>query len=309
MEVITLPGYPTQDKVQIAQSHLWPKQLAEHGIAKDLVSIAPAALEAIVQGWTREAGVRSLERELGTIARAVAVQLASGETAPARIEPADVPHYLGPRKREDEVTSPELEPGNATGLAWTPTGGEILYVEATRMPGHGKLVLTGQLGDVMRESAMAALSYVRAHASRWGIPASAFEQSDVHVHVPGGAVPKDGPSAGNALVSALVSLFTNRAVRGDVAMTGEITLRGAVLPVGGVADKVLAAHRAGAKRVILPERNAKDLGELPAEVRRDLDFVLVKRIEETLSAALTDEGRVVPLPHATHSLGQPALAA
>jgi ATP-dependent Lon protease len=309
MEVIALPGYPTQEKVQIAQSHLWPKQLAEHGIAKDLVTITADALAAIVQGWTREAGVRSLERELGSIARAVAVQIASGEKAPARVEIADLPRYLGPLKREDEVTSPTLEPGIATGLAWTPTGGEILYIEASRMPGHGKLVLTGQLGDVMRESAMAALSYVRSHAARWGIPASAFETSDVHVHVPGGAVPKDGPSAGNALVSALVSLFTDRAVRGDVAMTGEITLRGAVLPVGGIADKVLAAHRAGAKRIILPERNAKDLGELPAEVRRDLDFVLVKRIDEALSAALSDEVRVLPLPHIAPALGQPALAA
>jgi ATP-dependent Lon protease len=309
MEVIALPGYPTQEKVEIAAQHLWPKQLAEHGMATNLTSITAAALETIVQGWTREAGVRGLERELSTIARAVAVQVASGEPAPARIDVGDLPRYLGPRKREDEVTSPTLEPGIATGLAWTPTGGEILYIEATKMPGHGKLVLTGQLGDVMRESAMAALSYVRAHASRWGIATSTFEHSDVHVHVPGGAVPKDGPSAGNALVSALVSLFTNRAVRGDAAMTGEITLRGAVLPVGGVVDKVLAAHRAGARRIILPERNAKDLSELPAEVRDDLDFVLVKRIDETLAAALTDEARIAPLPEIAPSLGQPALAA
>jgi ATP-dependent Lon protease len=269
-----------------------------------------------VQGWTREAGVRNLERELGSIARALAVQLASAQPVPTRIDAGDLPRYLGPRKREDEVASATLEPGVATGLAWTPTGGEILYVEATRMPGHGKLVLTGQLGDVMRESAMAALSYVRANASRWDIAPTAFATSDVHIHVPGGAVPKDGPSAGNALVSSVVSLFTDRPVRGDVAMTGEITLRGAVLPVGGIADKVLAAHRAGARRVILPARNEKDLGELPADVRRDLDFVLVKRIDETLAAALS-EPRVLPIAqpqppsplHEQPRSDQPALAA
>ncbi len=224
--------------------------------------------------------------------------MASGEAIGGAVDIDDVASYLGPRKREDESAAGALEPGTATGLAWTPAGGEILFVEATRMRGHGKLVLTGQLGDVMRESAMAALSWVRANAARLGIDAATFADSDVHVHFPAGAIPKDGPSAGNALVSALVSLFSGRAVRADVAMTGEITLRGAVLPVGGIADKLLAAHRAGIRRIILPERNAKDLAELPADVRADLDVVLVKRIDETLAAALEPQSQraLAPLP-------------
>ncbi|HXU70593.1 MAG TPA: endopeptidase La [Polyangia bacterium] len=292
MEIIPIAGYPTAEKIDIALSHLWPKQLAEHGVDGGL-SITRAAVEEVVQGYTREAGVRNLERELAAIARAIAVKVASGEAAAnttggaaATIDVADVAAYLGPRKREDETAAAALEPGVATGLAWTPTGGEILFVEATKMRGHGKLVLTGQLGDVMRESAMAALSWVRANAARLGIEDAAFAESDVHVHFPAGAIPKDGPSAGNALVSALVSLFTGRAVRADMAMTGEITLRGAVLPVGGIADKLLAAHRAGIRRIILPERNAKDLVELPADVRAELDVTLVKRIDETLATAL-----------------------
>jgi ATP-dependent Lon protease len=285
MEIIPIAGYPTAEKIDIALSHLWPKQLAEHGVA-DTLDLTRAAVEEVVQGYTREAGVRNLERELATIARAVAVKVASGEAFDRAVGVDDVATYLGPRRREEEVAQTTLEPGTATGLAWTPTGGEILFVETTRMRGHGKLVLTGQLGDVMRESAMAALSWVRANAGRLGIDAAIFAESDVHVHFPAGAIPKDGPSAGNALVSALVSLFTGRAVRADVAMTGEITLRGAVLPVGGIADKLLAAHRAGIRRIILPERNAKDLAELPSEVRADLEIVLVKRIDETLQAAL-----------------------
>jgi ATP-dependent Lon protease len=285
MEIIPIAGYPTAEKIDIALSHLWPKQLREHGVDGG-IELTRGAVEEVVQGYTREAGVRNLERELAAIARAVAVKVASGETIASSVDVADIAAYLGPRKREDETAAAALEPGTATGLAWTPTGGEILFVEATRMRGHGKLVLTGQLGDVMRESAMAALSWVRANATRLGIDAAAFAESDVHVHFPAGAIPKDGPSAGNALVSALVSLFTGRAVRADVAMTGEITLRGAVLPVGGIADKLLAAHRAGIRRIVLPERNAKDLVELPSDVRAELDVVLVKRIDETLAAVL-----------------------
>ena len=297
MEIIPIAGYPTGDKIDIALAHLWPKQLGEHGV--DGVTITRAAVEEVVQGYTREAGVRNLERELAAIARAVAVKVASGETASRALDVADVESYLGPRKREDEEAAVALEPGTATGLAWTPTGGEILFVEATKMRGHGKLVLTGQLGDVMRESAMAALSWVRSNSARLGIDAAVFAESDVHVHFPAGAIPKDGPSAGNALVSALVSLFTGRAVRADVAMTGEITLRGAVLPVGGIADKLLAAHRAGIRNIILPERNAKDLAELPAEVRAELSVTLVKRIDETLATALEPAAMapaVTPMP-------------
>ena len=300
MEIIPLPGYPTAEKVDIALQHLWPKQLGEHGLDPAGVTISRAAVEEVVQGYTREAGVRNLERELGAIARAMAVKVASGEAIAATVEVAAVAEHLGPRRREeDDAAAAALDPGVATGLAWTPTGGELLFVEATRMKGHGKLVLTGQLGDVMRESAMTALSYVRANAARWDIPASAFAESDVHVHFPAGAIPKDGPSAGNALVSALVSLFTGRSVRADVAMTGEISLRGAVLPVGGVVDKLLAAHRSGIRRVILPGRNAKDLAELPSAVRAALDVVLVSRIDETLAAALEpalDPPTVMPLP-------------
>jgi len=294
MEIIPIAGYPTAEKIDIALSHLWPKQLREHGVDGS-IELTRAAVEEVAQGYTREAGVRNLERELASIARAVAVKVASGETIAGAVDVADIAEYLGPRKREDETAAAALEPGTATGLAWTPTGGEILFVEATRMRGHGKLVLTGQLGDVMRESAMAALSWVRSNAERLGIDAGAFADSDVHVHFPAGAIPKDGPSAGNALVSALVSLFTGRAVRADVAMTGEITLRGAVLPVGGIADKLLAAHRAGIRRIVLPERNAKDLVELPADVRAELDIVLVKRIDETLAAVL----EAAPLPAVT----------
>ena len=294
MEIIPIAGYPTAEKIDIALTHLWPKQLAEHGVAGSMELTRPA-VEEVVQGYTREAGVRNLERELAAIARAVAVKVASGEQIEGAVGLADIATYLGPRKREDEAAATALEPGTATGLAWTPTGGEILFVEATRMRGHGKLVLTGQLGDVMRESAMAALSWVRANAARLGIDAGAFAETDVHVHFPAGAIPKDGPSAGNALVSALVSLFTGRAVRADVAMTGEITLRGAVLPVGGIADKLLAAHRAGIRRILLPERNAKDLAELPPDVRAELDVVLVKRVDETLAAALEE----APLPAVT----------
>jgi ATP-dependent Lon protease len=311
MEIIPIPGYPTAEKIDIALTHLWPKQLREHGI-EGAVGISRGAVEQVVQGYTREAGVRNLGRELAAIARAVAVKVASSEHVDGDIGARDVAEYLGPRKREDEeAAESRLEPGVATGMAWTPTGGEILFVEATRMPGHGKLVLTGQLGDVMRESAMAALSWVRANAARLGIAEGAFAQSDVHVHFPAGAIPKDGPSAGNALVSALVSLFTGRAVRADVAMTGEITLRGAVLPVGGIADKLLGAHRAGIRRIVLPERNAKDLAELPADVRAELDVVLVKRVDETLAAVLEPEAVVpqAPLPWEQPVVATPELRA
>jgi ATP-dependent Lon protease len=217
----------------------------------------------------------------------VAVRVASGEEAPRELTTAEVEAALGPRRYLQQEIDGVLDPGVATGMAWTPTGGEILFVEATRMPGRGQLVLTGQLGDVMRESATAAFSWVRANAARLGLPS--FADSDIHVHVPAGAVPKDGPSAGVALVSALVSLLTGRPLRSDVSMTGEITLRGLVLPVGGVAAKVLAAHRAGVRKVLLPERNLKDLAEIPAETRAALEVVPLRRIDEALAHALLPE--------------------
>jgi ATP-dependent Lon protease len=273
-----------------------PKQLAEHGLTADHVTLSDAALDEIIEHYTREAGVRNLEREIANVIRGVAVKVASGETFTPAIGPDQVTEYLGPAKMYSDVAERTEEPGVATGLAWTPTGGDILFVEVTRMAGKGNLVLTGQLGAVMKESAQAALSYVRSHATQLGIASDFLERTDLHLHVPAGAVPKDGPSAGNAILSAMVSLLTGKRVRGDVAMTGEITLRGNVLPVGGIKEKLLAAHRAGIRRVILPDRNAKDLVELPDEVRKSMEIVLVKKVDETLAAALESEVAVPMVP-------------
>jgi ATP-dependent Lon protease len=230
--------------------------------------------------------VRTLERQIAAVVRAYAVRIAAGEDFRAVVEISDVHEILGAPRFDSDVAEETEQPGVVTGLAWTPNGGEILFVEASRMPGSGKLVLTGQLGDVMKESAQAALSYVRSHASAWGVAADLFLNSDFHLHFPAGGIPKDGPSAGQALVTAIVSVLTARPVRGDIAMTGEITLRGNVLPVGGISSKVLAAHRAGIKTVILPERNAKDVADLPAEVLDALELVFVKKVDETISLAL-----------------------
>jgi ATP-dependent Lon protease len=289
MEILELPGYTMREKHQIATRYLVPKQLAEHGLTTEHVSLTEQALDEIIEHYTREAGVRNLEREIANVVRGVAVKVASGETFSPMIGPSEVAEYLGPAKIFSEIAERTEEPGVATGLAWTPTGGDILFIEVTRMPGKGSLVLTGQLGAVMKESAQAALSWVRAHAGQLGVPSDFLEKTDLHLHVPAGAVPKDGPSAGNAILAAMASLLTGRRVRGDVAMTGEITLRGTVLPVGGIKEKLLAAHRAGIKRVIIPDRNAKDLVELPDDVRNTLDIVLVKRVDETLAAALESE--------------------
>jgi len=289
MEILDLPGYTMQEKHAIAERYLVPKQLGEHGLTTDHVQLSGAALDEIIEHYTREAGVRNLEREIANVVRGVAVKVASGETFSPRIDANAIADYLGPAKIESDVAERTEQPGVATGLAWTPTGGDILFIEVTRMAGKGQLVLTGQLGAVMKESAQAALSYVRAHAAELGIPVDFLEKSDLHLHVPQGGVPKDGPSAGNAIFSAMVSLLTGKRVRGDVAMTGEITLRGMVLPVGGIKEKLLAAHRAGIKRVILPERNEKDLVELPDEVRKSMEIVLVKKVSETVAAALEDE--------------------
>jgi ATP-dependent Lon protease len=286
MELIALDGYTPDDKRAIAIKHLVPKQLHEHGLTPDHVTFTEGAIDEIIGSYTREAGVRNLEREIAAVVRGLAVKVAAGEEFRAEVLADDVATFLGPPKWHSEMAEETSIPGVVTGLAWTPTGGEILFVEASRMPGTGRLVLTGQLGEVMKESAQAALSYVRAHATQWELDPTLFGTSDLHLHVPAGAIPKDGPSAGNAIVTALVSLLTGRKVRGDVAMTGEITLRGNVLPVGGIGSKLLAAHRAGAKRVILPERNAKDVAELTPDVRDALDIVLVKKVDETLHAAL-----------------------
>jgi ATP-dependent Lon protease len=290
MEIIEIPGYTRSEKLAIAKQHLLPKQLAEHGVTVEQLQVTDEALELVIEKYTREAGVRSLERQIAAIVRGVVIKVAeAGVTEAIVVRTEDeVRHYLGPTKFSSEVAERTEDPGVATGLAWTPVGGSILFVEATKMPGKGKLTLTGQLGDVMKESAHTALSYVRANADRYGLPRNFLDETDVHIHVPAGAMPKDGPSAGVTLLSALVSMLTGIRVRHDVAMTGEITLRGRVLPIGGLKEKVLAAHRAGIKRIIVPERNRADLDEVPQEVKKDLDFVFATRMEQVIDAALEE---------------------
>jgi ATP-dependent Lon protease len=291
MEVIELPGYTEEDKVEIARRYLLPRQRKANGIEAYAVEIPDETLRVLIRSYTREAGVRNLEREIASLCRKVARRIAEeGERAPIRIDPADVAGLLGPVKFEPELAERAGRPGVAVGLAWTPAGGDILFIEATRMPGQGKLVLTGSLGDVMRESVEAARSWLRTQALGLGIDPALFERSDVHVHVPAGAVPKDGPSAGVAMVTALASLLTGRAARHDVAMTGEITLRGKVLPVGGIKEKVLAAKRAGIRRVVLPERNRRDVEEIPKHLIEGLELVYVDTIEEALGQTLVPAG-------------------
>jgi len=290
MEIIEVPSYTRSEKLAIARRHLVPKQLSEHGISPEKLEITDEALRLIIERYTREAGVRSLEKSIAAVVRGVAVRFAEGqeEATVVRTE-EDVRAFLGPARHEDQIAERTEDAGVATGLAWTPVGGQILFVEATRMPGSGKLTLTGQLGDVMKESAAAALSYVRANTHRWGIPRDFLDKSDLHIHVPAGAMPKDGPSAGVTLLTAIVSLLTGIRVRHDVAMTGEITLRGRVLPIGGLKEKMLAAHRAGIKRVIVPERNRSDLEEVPEDVKREVEVVLVSHMSEVIDAALEEQ--------------------
>ena len=287
MEILELPGYTRREKLAIARHHLIPKQLDEHGLTEAQITITDEAVEEIIEHYTREAGVRSLERQIASVIRGVAVKVAEGDSEPRVVKNEEqLREYLGAIKYTSEVAERTEETGVATGLAWTSAGGEILFIEATRMFGTGKLQLTGQLGDVMKESAHAALSYVRTNAPKYGIPKDFLEKSDVHIHIPAGAMPKDGPSAGITMFTSLVSLLTGIRVRHDVAMTGEISLRGRVLPIGGVKEKILAAHRAGIKRVILPERNKADLEDVPQEIRDELEFVLVHRLDEVLESAL-----------------------
>jgi ATP-dependent Lon protease len=289
LEVLELPGYTRDEKRSIAKQFLIPKQLQEHGISAEQLELTESAVGEIIDSYTREAGVRNLEREVANVCRGVAVKVAEG-SAPARvvIDDKDLPDYLGPQKHLSEVAERTAEPGVATGLAWTPVGGDIIFVEATRMPGKGSLVLTGQLGDVMKESAQAAMSFVRSRARLLGIEENFLEKHDIHVHIPAGAIPKDGPSAGVTLFLAIASLLTGKCVRPDVAMTGEITLRGMVLPVGGIKEKILAAHRAGIKRVILPERNVKDLVDVPPQAKAEMEILFIKKIDEILGLALAD---------------------
>jgi ATP-dependent Lon protease len=286
MEVIHLPGYTEEEKLQIARRYLVKRQLEANGLKADQVQLGDALLAAIIHDYTREAGVRNLEREIGSVLRHAAVKIAEGAPAPVRIEVPQLAEILGPAKFEAELAQRTSLPGVATGLAWTPVGGDILFIEASRTTGGGKLILTGQLGDVMKESAQAALTLVKSRAVGLGIDPALLDKSDVHVHVPAGAIPKDGPSAGVAMFMALASLLTERPVRHDVAMTGEISLRGLVLPVGGIKEKVLAAMRAGITTVMLPARNRKDLQDVPESARERLKFVWLETVDDAVREAL-----------------------
>jgi ATP-dependent Lon protease len=286
MEVLELPGYTDEEKLEIAFQHLIPRQLEAHGLTAEQVEIAPAAVRQLTAAYTREAGLRNLEREIASLIRGAGREIVEGTKEQVKIGPDDLAAYLGPPKFFKEAALDRPVPGVATGLAWTPTGGDLLFIEATRMKGRKGFSLTGQLGDVMKESAQAALSYARSKAKELGIPENFFETSDIHIHVPAGAIPKDGPSAGVTMLTALASLLTGRPVRSDLAMTGEITLRGLVLPVGGIKEKVMAARRAGITTVILPEKNKKDLEEIPEQVKKDMQFLFVKRMDEVVELAL-----------------------
>jgi ATP-dependent Lon protease len=286
MEIIELPGYTEEEKVMIARRYLLPEQLNAHGISEDLLDFSEDAIRMIVRSYTREAGVRNLERQIAAVCRGVAKEVAGGRQESTHIGVDDLEGFLGPVKFIPELAARAWGPGLATGLAWTPFGGDIIFIEAAGMAGKGTLTLTGQLGDVMKESATAALTYVRAHAVELGIGNNFYESTDIHIHVPAGAIPKDGPSAGIAMLLTLASLATGRQVRKDVAMTGEITLRGDVLPVGGIKEKVLAAHRAGVSEVILPHANEKDLPDIPEAVRESIQFHLVRAMPEALEHAL-----------------------
>jgi ATP-dependent Lon protease len=286
MEIISLAGYTAEEKLQIARRYLVRRQLEANGLKDGQVEIGDDVIAEIIAKYTREAGVRNLERQIGQALRHAAVRIAEGGSGPIRIGRDDLVPILGAPRFENEVAMRTSVPGVATGLAWTPVGGDILFIEATRIPGSGKLILTGQLGDVMKESATAALSIVKNRAVALGIDPTRFEKSDIHVHVPAGATPKDGPSAGVAMFMALVSLMTERTVRSDTAMTGEISLRGLVLPVGGIKEKVVAAHSAGIRRVMLPARNRRDYDDIPEIARREMEFIWLERVEEAVASAL-----------------------
>lgn len=289
MEIIELPGYTEEEKVQIAKRYLVKRQLEANGLKPEQVTVTEAALSSMIGDYTREAGVRSLDRKIAAVLRRVAMQIAEGASSPIQIDAPAVLSILGAKRFESEVAMRTSIPGVATGLAWTPVGGDILFIETTKMPGHGKLILTGQLGDVMKESAQAALSLVKSRAQSLGIDSKIFETHDIHLHVPAGAIPKDGPSAGAAMYTSLVSLLTGRCVRSDLAMTGEISLRGLVLPIGGVKEKCLAALRAGIHTVLLPARNRKDLEDVPDNARQQLQFIFMDKVEDAIAHALEPE--------------------
>ncbi|HEV3446399.1 MAG TPA: S16 family serine protease, partial [Gemmataceae bacterium] len=286
MELLRLAGYSEDEKLQIARRFLLPRQLTQSGLKPEQLTIPDETVKRLTQCYTREAGLRQLERALGRLCRKVAIRFAEGHTEPVTVKPEDLAELLGPEPFSVEHLRQQMPPGVVTGLAWTEAGGDVLYVEATLLPGGRGLTLTGQLGKVMQESATAAQSYVWSHADELGIDRNLFRRAGVHIHVPAGAVPKDGPSAGVAMATALTSLYTHRPIRRDTAMTGEISLTGLVLPVGGIKEKVLAAHRAGVRQVILPKDNEKDIRDIPESVRRDLHFVFAERMDEVIAAAI-----------------------
>ena len=296
LEIVTLSGYTPEEKVEIARGHLIPRKLEENALGPDTLELEEDALRTVITAYTREAGVRQLGRELGKIARGIALEVARRNTdepgKAVRVDESNLTDYLGKQRFFNDVAERTAVPGVATGLAWTPVGGDILFIETSQMPGKGGLKITGQLGDVMKESAHAALTYVRSNAEALGVDPKFLDTRDIHIHVPAGAVPKDGPSAGVTIFSALTSLLTGRRVRNDTAMTGECTLRGRVLPVGGIKAKVLAAHRAGITRVILPHRNARDIDEVPEEIRNQLEFIIAEDMSEVLAAALEDPAKL-----------------
>ncbi len=290
MEVIELTGYTEEEKLEIAKRYLVPRQLTANGLTADQVEVSDEALARIIADYTRESGVRSLERQIGAVLRSLAVNIASGRESRAKVGPDDVARILGAPRYHGEIAMRTSVPGVATGLAWTPVGGDILFVESSRVPGSGRLILTGQLGDVMKESAQAAVTLVKGQAERLGVDPAGFDKIDLHIHVPAGAIPKDGPSAGVAIFTSLASLLSGRTVRSDVAMTGEISLRGLVLPVGGIKEKTVAAARAGIRTVILPARNRRDYDDIPESARQRLHFVWADHVEDVLSAALEGAG-------------------
>jgi ATP-dependent Lon protease len=311
MEVLELPGYTEVEKAHIAMDHLIPRQLEEHGLKKSQLQFSEGALRGIIRSYTREAGVRNLEREIASVCRKIAKDIAVGKRKSKKVNEKDLHDLLGPSKFRFEVLEESDEVGVATGLAWTESGGDVLFVESQVMPGEGDLILTGKLGDVMQESAKAALTYCRSKADQYGVEPGFFKKNDMHVHVPAGAIPKDGPSAGVTMATSLMSSITRRKVRKEVGMTGEITLRGKVLPIGGLKEKVLAAHRAGVKKVLIPEDNEKYLEEIPDFIRKDLEFVPVKHIDEVLEIALHPDGRAEkkPVKKAASSGGKKRAAA
>jgi ATP-dependent Lon protease len=286
MEVIEFPGYIEEEKLAIARQFLLPRQISENGLSGERLTIPDLSVRRIIREYTWEAGVRNLEREIARVCRKIARQKAEGHRLPTRVSPASLPKYLGPPQYFQLEAEKRDEVGVATALAWTEAGGDTMPVEVILVEGKGGIQITGQVGEVMQESAQAALSYLKSRAREWGIEAARFEKTDVHIHVPEGSIPKDGPSAGITMGTALISAFTGRPVRKEVGMTGEITLRGRVLPVGGVREKVLAAHRIGLKTVILPARNEKDLVEVPAKVRQDMDLRLVTHMDEVLAVSV-----------------------